>query len=340
MVVVQTMDIDELRSALAPTDTKNYRSFENKEEGRFEIVPVDGHDKLRFIVGTQEYAVSREGYASAVTGVGYSKKLSEKPTDLIIPLINYSIEHDVTGRNQIGFLFDEVEGQETREIRKFLRGEYVPISDLHILDIVQEVAGTRELSASHISILPGGGATYSVVTSQETPLAVGDFFQAGVTIDNYSSVESNVRVACYLRRLICMNGATSTDNFRVQKRTGRTGNPDEWLRTAVTEAMDAIPLELDRLRNMREIPIVDAVHTLRDLFSVASVPKRVRSALMERAYVQQPATLYDVYNLITDLGSNDEDMLEDAELSQKLMRSGAKLALHQEMCTSCHRPLV
>lgn len=331
--VVKTASMNELRDILATAEGLERYNFDPQTgAGRFDILPDEetGKPKIKFayndrVLGLNGDAYLRLGQMLGIPGA-YIKKT---PHALMVPHMNHWLRSGAV--DHLGFaVSDDI-------VRLFSKGAVNPVSNYTVLDTLEEVAG-RDLEAAHIST---GlfGTSFSVVTNRQSAIAVNDLVATGVRIDNSYAGNSPLTISTYVHRLVCTNGAISTaEVHRYQRRNDDT--TPEWIKAALNEALDAADAEVGRVAALREISFDGHMSdAMQSIFAEFGVPRSMQSVVQERAIDQGVDNLQDLYNIITDLASNDPDVLADPAMSTRLMRVGGHIAANPEYCGECHRVL-
>lgn len=331
--VVKEMSVDALRELLAPAERLE-RTFLEPSSGAFQLAVergATGAEQLRVQAGSRTFRISSEAYGKLgrLVGipVGY---LSRTPVELMVPHVN----HWLTS-GKLAVLGYAVEDTTVRLVGK---GLDTPISCLQVLDALEAVAG-RELSAHHV-VHNLYDTCFSITTSEERAVQPGDPVRSGITVETSYAGLVPLQISAYVHRLVCTNGAISSEHvYRHSHRLGE--GTTEWLRDVLALAVGAADREVERLRQMREVRLTGHLaESLESIFAEYSVPTRYREGLTEQVLNAPPETLYDLYNLITQVGSNDVDVLAQPQMARRLMRAGGRMAQHHELCNQCHRVMV
>ena len=297
-------------------------SYGMNQDGRF-VVYVAG----------EEHPMSDEAFVGLgrLLGVPGAAGLFRKtPVSLLTPIVqHYSGNSDeliVTG----GVMHDGEIGFVRRGVR-----DMVPMAD--VMDMVESKIGGHT-PVHHASFSPDF-TRFSVLTA-ENPNEVrqGDPVRFGITITNTMTPRQNLDIAAYTHRLVCTNGAVSVSNTYRYK-SGGDDDHNDWLETAIDQAIDAANLEFARLEQMSQIILEGHISTYmltakKEFKIPTSAEKQVWKAIMDNP----PRTLYDLYNIVTDVASNSHDARMNPRFASRLMRSASLMTTHQELCESCMRP--
>ena len=181
-----------------------------------------------------------------------------------------------------------------------------------------------------------GHITCAIVTPKGKEVKVGDIVNYGVQFSIYPAGEYYPQINSYLYRLACSNGATSSMNvFHCEKKN--YGSVIAWAEEAAQKAWAKAEDEVEILKSMDTTKLPTQTETIvRKLISVASVPRTVRQALIQRVQDDKPQTMYDLWNIITSIG---QGFGETANLSGQMKLAAGKLMEHYTVCPSCRRPL-
>lgn len=293
--------------------------------------------KLRFRHGQREYGMSGEAYKHLCRKLGIPQAyLTKTPHDLMVPHVNYWMAQ---GRAPI-----ITYGVQDDVVRLFSYGATQPVGVGAVLDVLEPMLGDHEPQVHHVSH-DLRHTSFSVTTQENEAEAqgkVGEALRTGVTVDASYFGASPFTVSAYVQRLICTNGMVSTDNtYRHSRRPGADQSDlREWINDALTDALDAGSTELDSLSRLQALTfdghLSDAMGSI---FAEFSVPRNMQERIRNEVIDEAPETMYDLLNVITDIASNDEGVLDDPALSRRLMHIGGSIAAHPEFCESCYRVL-
>jgi hypothetical protein len=343
--VVKTASMQELRDILANAEGLERYNFDPQTGvGRFVIKPetvevtdpqtgtvtTRERNRIRFAYNDRDFGLNGDAYLRLGQMLGIPGAYIKKtPHALMVPHMNHWLQNGAV--DHVGFAVSD------NIIRLFSKGAVTPVSNYQVLDTLEEVAG-RNLEAAHISTNLFG-TSFSVVTDRQAPIAKGDIVQTGVRIDNSYAGTSPLTIATYVHRLVCTNGAISVSDVHRYSRRNDDTTP-EWIRAALNEALEAADAEVERVKALRDIKfdghMSDAMNSI---FAEFGVPSALRTQVTNRTIDQGVDNLQDLYNIITDLASNDEAVLADASMSSRLMRVGGHIAANPEYCGECHRVL-
>lgn len=334
MSVVKEMTTDQLKEILKPAEDMTRVTFDPRLGETNKLTYDDG--KVFLDVGDDRFGITSSAYLHLGQMVGIPKTYNEKtPPSLTVPHVNYWLANK--GMAQLSLAAEEVEEQ-GQVVKLFSRGAIEPVSNDKILEAVANRWG-ENLLVHHVSH-DLFNTTFSVVSPDvETEVEKGDVVRTGVTIDNSYALEHPLMVSSYVHRLICTNGAISADNVYRYSYTGGGGEgSDDWLTQVIEEAFNQADAEVERLRRLKEVKFNGHLSdALGSIFGEFSVPTGVRQRITDRVMDSDVRNLYDLYNTVTYVASNTEEILDDPRLTRRLMRIGGRMASHPEICGECYR---
>lgn len=338
-----TMTRDEVVRLLEPTERMDTLVFTPGPNFGFEQKPIGDEEtpQLVFHAAGMEALVPKEAWLKLGQRLKIPASYSEKvPVALMIPHVNHFF---ALNDGQFTAFIQNDGGVPV--VQHFSEGERRPISNIEILDVVDDVL-KESLDVGAISYSHVHHNLYDTTINVKLPVEQdmtsgtvrkGDIVAGGISLNTSFVMEHPLDVASYTERLICTNGAISTSNvFRLTRRYG--GDPDEWLREAIGMAFRGIDDEMRALRETQEVRIQGHVsNALQSIFTEFSVPTHVRELINQRVIDLPAETLYDVVQVITDVASNDEDIRANPALQRRLMQVGSNVTRHRDFCDSCHR---
>ncbi len=335
MSVIKQMTTDQLREILTPAEAMTRITFDPRVTGLNGFVHEDG--KVFLNVGDSHFDLTSDSYLHLGQMVGIPKAYNEKtPPSLTVDHMNYWMANK--GLSQVSLAAEEVEGR-GQVIKLFSRGAVQPVSNEQILEAVANRWG-ENLLVHHVSH-DLFNTSFSVVSPDiQHEVAVGDAVRVGVTIDNSYALEHPLMISSYIHRLVCTNGAISTDNvYRYSYSAGGGGDgASDWLSEVIEEAFNQADAEVERLRRLKETKFNGHLSdALGGIYREFHVPTGVRKRITDRMMDTRIENLYDLYNAVTDIASNTEEILEDPRLTRRLMRIGGRIASHPEICGECFR---
>jgi len=330
MNVVKEMTMPQLREVLAAEEQLDIATFDpHAAESPFEGAAAGG---MKFHFAGEEYGIRKAAFMHFCKMVGIPTAFAGRvPSLLLAPLFNYYL--DTSSWELLSF------AHQGGIIEMFSKEGLRPVHNSLVLDAMQQKLG-NELQAHHVSsnLLE---TTFSVVTQEQKPIHVGDMAQLGVTVQNSYALMYPLQVSAYIQRLSCTNGMVSSEVVAsFQRRGGKDRSAADWLPEALEQALAAADEELLKVQGLAGIGfnghLADSLESIyRDFY----VPQKVQKIITDRVVSQQPTNAYELMNIITDLASNDPEVLENSQLSTRLMRLGGHIATHSTYCGSCYRIL-
>lgn len=327
--LVKEVPVETFKALLSPLESASRYSFDPRSEGRFE---QNDEGRLRFILGGDDFGITSDAYIQLGQMLGIpGSYIAKTPHSIMMPHVNYWLRAknmaQVTAAVQYGV------------IQVWSKGSAAPVDNSMIVDKIANFLGVGDahLQVCHVnhSLL---NTRYSVVSDQfEEAVKVGGPVRVGISINNSYALKHPLQIATYVHRLVCTNGAVSSDNVFSFSRGGN--DAEEWLDEVIEDAFRAANKEMDRLRKMNDMQL-NTEHindTLGSVFTELGVPVSLRQSIMERAVNEGPVSMYDLYNTLTWVGSNSTGAFEDPDLAYRLMQIGGRLAAHPERCGECHR---
>lgn len=278
-----------------------------------------------------ERKVTQRAYErlSSLAGIP-STYAAKTPIELMLPHLRYWLPAAKYGT------LKPVVDQE--EIVGFVRPGAPVIPPLDILEEIEDNIGP-------VTDLQYGFAagdhelmTFSVFGPKQDEVEKGDVLQGGVTV-SFSMIDAApFEVLGSTLRLICMNGATSSElHYRASRKTPQS-DLMEWIGKAAATAWGEIRKEFDAVKRSREHRLEDHVGmTIDSIFTEFRVPLSARDDIRDLLIEGETHTIYDVANAITQVGSNDPDILNDARAMLRMMGIGGRLARHGDVCPTCYR---
>ncbi len=176
-----------------------------------------------------------------------------------------------------------------------------------------------------------------IMTPLQQPVTrkVGDVLEAGVDIEQCYGITINV--STYARRLVCLNGATTTgEEFKwTQRSAGSIEHQLAWLRQGVQSAMAQFETIAGKARVMAETGFRgNPVDVLREHARAMRLPARFVPPLIE-AFNQEPGnTEWDLLNAFTRLATHGS--LPD-RYSRSIMRASGDWISDFDM-VNCRMP--
>ena len=333
MAVVKEMSLDELKETVSDLDELERITFDARTgNGQFKF--EGGRIVFDLRMGSMDrYYPTLEAYTGLAHTLGVPGTYVKKtPHRLMIPHVNFWLEERGGPDITLSVRDDKIES--------FTKGAIAPYPNRTIINEIEAIAGP-EAKAHHVSH-SFFRTSYSISSpryqSYIDAVEVGDIVHGGVRVENSYAKARPVEVSAYVHRLICTNGAISSDSlFRMTRQTSGV-DMDEWVINSIENAFNGLEEEYARLNRLKEITFDGHLSdNLVSVFSEFSVPVGVRDRITDMILDNTVVNLYDLYNTVTYIASNDEDVLENPTLSSRLMKVGGRIAAHPEFCDGCHR---
>lgn len=332
--VTKEMTIKELKETLAPAEHITRETFDPRAGVCKFGLDTDG--MMRFFTPhrKQGFQLTEEAYTRFGQMVGIPGQYIKKtPHPIMVPHVNYWMAN--RGLAQITY------AAEGGIIELFSKGALEPISNELVLSACEKTMGGK-LKVYHFSH-DFFSTVFSVVTEErQEQVKVGEVVRVGVTVENSYALTIPLTLSVYVHRLSCSNGSISATNvFRFSHKGGDGDGTEDWVYQAVDDAWKVADAEVARLKAMTKIKLDDHLSdNMISIFSEFGVPLKVRDDITNMVVDQRAQTLFDLYNIITWMGSNDEAVLADSTVSNRLMRIGGRIAAHPDMCPHCHRVML
>lgn len=220
----------------------------------------------------------------------------------------------------------------------FVRPAAPVIHPLLILEEIEDNIG--QLTDLAYGFVAGDHELYtlSVFGPKQDEVQPGDIMRGGVTV-SFSLIDAApFEVTATTLRLVCTNGATSSEShYRASRKTPQS-DVIEWLGRAVQAAWASLQNEFEAYKRAGEQKLSDHVGmTVDSIFTEYQVPLAVRDDVRDLLLENETHSIYDVANAITQVGSNDPDILNDARSLLRMMSIGGRLVRHGDVCPTCYR---
>lgn len=293
--------------------------------------------------GSQEYLISRDGLKQFARQEGVPADFfAELDPDIRALIFNRRLEK-LMKHQDITLVFDN-----QNHIVGFDDPQLFHISPLELLEILyaalpgglvaEEIAiGRLYLSDSEISF-----SCYSPQIQEE--LLPGDIINGGIDIHHALTGICATQVRCYLRRLVCSNGATvhicsnqqSLRSRRLANRNFQAADMVQQLRTLFQQAFQQLEHKLAALHLLLKEPMIDLA-SLEQVRAKYSLNNTIISQI-ENALPKDPrgptGTQYDVFNAISFVATHH------AELTLRQQRTLLHMAgeisqSHVRQCSQC-----
>lgn len=214
--------------------------------------------------------------------------------------------------------------------------EHVRISD--IINAIEQQLG-KDIGGYHKLSTRDSSFRFSVVATQEVEIAGKDLFNAGIRVEHSLTAQESTRVSAYVFRQWCSNGATTEDELDSWR---RRGNEDfrTWIQKSVIEARRAFGKEVDRIKNLLSVRVDDNTSTiLNSVLERSSVPLGLQKEVQAMVIDRQPETLYDIYNILTQVDTHSNYFVDHPTSQGLLDRVARHLTRHSKLCSKCHQQI-
>lgn len=300
----------------------------------------DGSDqpKLRFsgsVSGLGGMTFSKEAYESLGSMVGLSPSyLSKVPVDLVIPHLNFWYGKAWADKGLRVFC-NELNCVEA--VSRKAHVDYIPLEAL--LDgAINQFGGEARILGIHKARVGFHKTMFSVVLKRDFEVVKGDKLFMGVRFEHSLTGEKPTQVVPYTFRQVCSNGAVTKDQLAVFSRRNSANQFNDWMVHVLNEASKLFELETERLRNLTQTPTPNRISVLLDdLFSRNGVSKQIRDEVSDAVLDESPETMYDIYNVLTRVGTHSEFFEKHPNVMDALEGAAADLSSNHAVCKSCGR---
>ncbi len=294
-------------------------------------------DTVSFKLGKEEHEVSDLAYLKACRMIGIGESLIKKfPPPVVLPMLNHYYSKT---KGEMKILLDR-----DGKVVAFTKSAVAYFSNVQLLEAVEHSLQAKfgngvDLKYHHVHN-DLGLTRFTVVSPRaEHKVRQGDALNYGVSVKTSILGECPIRVSGYVFRLVCTNGAVSTDNVFTFSRRMKSQTVPSWVEDAVGLAADKAEEEFNRVDVLAKTPLDSSVgKVVSHLFSDNKLPKDQREAVQAALLETGVETLYDVYNALTSV-ANDERVSGNPLQALHLQEAAGSLAIHPEYCGSCHRML-
>ena len=324
--VVKEVESSELRGMLDTFDAVRNVPF----MGPNGAVSQDSDGHLYFSNTQERYRMTVDSYDRLGQVLGIPVPYVQKtPPYLVIPHMNYWLQANSDETYSLGMGPDDV-------VRYFYKGDRVPVSSVKIMDMLEDELGS-DLGYHHVSVHPDYVRFNVVTAASQREVAVGDPVRYGISVTNSPSFKSNLELSSYVHRLVCTNGMVSQEN-QIRYQSKPDDDQDDWLESTINEIIAQVEGEHEKLELMNEVNLTGHFSDyLTEAYRMFRIPKAMQEPIEHRVMDTQPQTLYDMFNIVTDLASNSPEALESARLSNRLMITAGLMASHRDLCEACGR---
>jgi len=304
---------------------------------------ISGENRVHFQQGDVDLEFDGPALTKMASDVGfpkaYLKKIKEDdyPT-LVLPHLNHWY---ISGMMDQMLRFIAVDNV-VQSISKNAK-ESVSIMKMDQLqEVATEVIGAERILGYHKVYPDWKKFQFAIVTDHQFTINTNspqrELF-AGIQIRHSPLAERSTTVVAYVFAQWCSNGAITMD--KLGSWSFRRGNGDDdfrgWFRKTVESSEVAIENERQRLQLMADTRTTPehVAETIESTMQLARIPSVLQTQIRDAAVNSPPETLYDVYNLITRVGTHSE-YLSPATV-RRIDGLASSLSSHADLCPTCHR---
>ena len=251
-----------------------------------------------------------------------------------------------------------VDGKVPRDIRVNLNSDMqvIGFDDPDLLRIspvkLIEVVGSslpQELSAEEIDVARFDSTPPRLSLSCFSPEIIGepragDIINGGIDVVHHMSGDAGTQISCYLRRLVCQNGAVAhvcSENKRLRARRLHNGRFDEADMLAqicrlITEAWAQLGKKLDAIRSLLDKDRVsfDFLKQQRTRFSLNNSMFRAIEQATRKDEFGTTNTQYDIFNALSRVATHDRTL--SFRQQRTLSRMAGEFSQHTvDRCDKC-----
>jgi hypothetical protein len=211
----------------------------------------------------------------------------------------------------------------------------------NLLEALEKQVGKDAIVGYHNPQFDWFKATINLVTNESFEVVKKDALQVGFRLTHSFADLYATEITAYVYRLVCSNGATTTDEIASYSRGGGDGEEFKlWLTTSVNQAKEAVKKEKDRLLRLTTIEASkktgDILHHV-----LGHVPRRLGKLVEESALNQGVRTMYDVYNVITEISTHEDQAFAKNPASRfKLEGIASSLSFDTKSCPVCNHKMI
>jgi len=228
-----------------------------------------------------------------------------------------TIDHSIFTAVNDGLARSDKELQVIKEddrIVGLVSNEHIVVPPEMLLESLANIEKIEGLDLQHWRRDDRGVAFRLISPNQTSQPKVGDIVQVGMDLATWENTDKGVYVANVVNRLVCTNGAVSSDksDFVRMLKSVRNDNPDEQLSTlfyAVEAAKEEIGFTLNSLGKLPEIEFPKGA------FSSARARRLLGLSLNQWAMAlgtlsEEEETLWGFYNALTRIGRDSSTHTE------------------------------
>lgn len=293
---------------------------------------------LRMSIRGKEFMVDDEALGALVNENGLPVSYAHKvPASLLLPHLNYFFDGEGSrGGAEIRLLHDD---KTIFGVSSKTHIQYVSLEE--ILESLEEAVGFDNIRGYHLRKCTFGwrSSEITLVENKNFKVFKDDLLHSGIRVEHSPKGICSSRVSAYVYRLVCTNGATTMDSIDAFSRRGSTyAGFKDWLTGSVKAAHKSLEIEFQRIKKLTTTKVGGEVSTVLDsVLQRSGIPAQLREEVRTVAIDQNVETLYDVYNVITNVATHSEFFQNHPNAMRQLEEVAGRLTNHGEICPSCHR---
>ena len=211
---------------------------------------------------------------------------------------------------------------------------------MQVVNLVEAELGKDNVVGYHKVQLSWEASMLSIVQENVLTVVPNDFINAGIRIEHSLVGLAPTKLGAYVYRQTCSNGATTMDAIGHWSRRNSADSMLAWVRIAIKEAGVSFVAEGKRLGRLRDTKIEEHVaDVLNGILEEESVPRQLRDEVRTLAIDAKAKTLYDLYNVLTNVGTHSEFFEKHPATMLKLEKVAGNLTMNGKLCPECHRRL-
>ena len=321
--------LDRAKVEMALEPTEGIHHFDVQLEKDCDVEFRGNEERLSVGVKGEEYELTEEAFNLASRSIGLSRAYIEKsPLSLMFQNLNYWYGGGLT--RKMRFLVKD------RRVVSISPNLVEIVSNMELLEAVEEELGQDNILGYYRPSTNLNYSRFSVVGGKNVELAEGDRFYGGVQVQNSIMGEHTLEISPYVFRQWCSNGAISARHLRKWSRRDEVGSLRPWVGESVREAWGALDEEFEKIGNLASIRVDGNLETvLRSMFHDYGIPRKIQEEISQRAEVDKPKTMYDIYNIVTRIATHNPDLKPIA--SRRMQLVGGLVVRNGERCSTCHR---
>jgi hypothetical protein len=223
-------------------------------------------------------------------------------------------------------------------------GERSNVNPERVLDIVERTVNGAEYNRVMVSPLQTA-ITLEIVGLEQKPVVKGDLVRAGVMIQFSPLNVIRPTVTPYAVRLVCTNGALSTDNLANYQYGGGDsggnagGGMWSWFGKSIKDSYGSLDGFIGKYQRMiaERIKPEDRAMIVAGLIKAAGLTGEVAAAIQARAIETPPTNSWEAYNLVTYASSH---LLQDPARVMRAQLAAATYSdetTHARLCPVCRK---